>query len=333
MRAVYSYCPFDGGELGTIVGLPTCPSCGFVDYLAPKPCVGVLVEHEGAVLLGKKKNGAWDILGGFVEPGETAEEAAAREVREEAGLELTNLQYFMSAVDTYPPQGEPTLTLCFTATTANWPPTAGSDVDEVRAFSPENLPNDLAFPHQRNVMNVWRHTASSLSRSRLLEEYRQCQSGYQYRDAMTQDEFVKIVQLFSVLFALLAATSFLGAIHLWLLFAIRLTLCAAGTLGILALLIDLEANASCKGALRKRGVTLERLLGIEYWTWIGGRRMFAEESYAKRFLAWVENWGQRRCVGEGSVTTVFVCVGRVLCLMWFVASMAAALIGPTLLVP
>lgn len=57
-----------------------------------------ILEHEGRILLGMKKvrlgAGRWNGFGGKVQPGETVEEAAIREVKEECGLDVTELEKF-----------------------------------------------------------------------------------------------------------------------------------------------------------------------------------------------------------------------------------------------
>ena len=56
--------------------------------------VGVVVDEQGRLLLGKRKsrerqwNGQWELLGGKIHHGETPEEAVIRELREEAGIEV-----------------------------------------------------------------------------------------------------------------------------------------------------------------------------------------------------------------------------------------------------
>ncbi len=69
-----------------------CPSddCGFVFWNNPLPVVAALVELEGHILLARNK--AWPekffgLITGFVEKGESPEEAVAREVKEELGLD------------------------------------------------------------------------------------------------------------------------------------------------------------------------------------------------------------------------------------------------------
>ena len=64
--------------------------CGYVHWDNPVPVVAAIVEHEGAVILGRNK--AWPekmygLITGFLEKDETPEVGVAREVREELGLE------------------------------------------------------------------------------------------------------------------------------------------------------------------------------------------------------------------------------------------------------
>ncbi|MBI2278208.1 MAG: NAD(+) diphosphatase [Dechloromonas sp.] len=76
-----------------------CPSCGLLAYPRISPAVMVLVRDGDRLLLARSphfKPGVFSALAGFVEPGETLEECAAREVREEVGIEIANLRYFHS---------------------------------------------------------------------------------------------------------------------------------------------------------------------------------------------------------------------------------------------
>lgn len=76
-----------------------CPQCALVVYPRISPAVMVLVRHGKKLLLARSprfKPGVFSALAGFVEPGETLEQCAAREVREEVGVEITNLRYFGS---------------------------------------------------------------------------------------------------------------------------------------------------------------------------------------------------------------------------------------------
>lgn len=76
-----------------------CPSCGLLAYPRISPAVMVLVRRGNELLLARSPHfrpGVFSALAGFVEAGETIEHCAAREVREEVGVEIANLRYFRS---------------------------------------------------------------------------------------------------------------------------------------------------------------------------------------------------------------------------------------------
>ena len=77
----------------------TCVACGHTSYPRLSPAVIVLVERGGRCLLARNARTRmpfFSTLAGFVEVGETLEECVAREVREEAGIELADIRYFGS---------------------------------------------------------------------------------------------------------------------------------------------------------------------------------------------------------------------------------------------
>jgi NAD+ diphosphatase len=77
----------------------TCPSCNFTIYPRLSPAIIVLVRNDNRILLVRSKNapqGRYSLVAGFVEPGETIEHAVHREVREETGIEITNVRYLAS---------------------------------------------------------------------------------------------------------------------------------------------------------------------------------------------------------------------------------------------
>ena len=76
-----------------------CPGCGLLVYPRISPAIMVLVRDGERLLLARShrfKPGVYSALAGFLEPGETLEQCAAREVREEVGVEIANLRYFAS---------------------------------------------------------------------------------------------------------------------------------------------------------------------------------------------------------------------------------------------
>lgn len=83
----------------------TCAACGFLYFHNPAAAVCALLRHEDALaLVVRGKNpaiGMLDLPGGFVDPGESLEEALHRELAEELGLAITNPCYRFSLPNTY----------------------------------------------------------------------------------------------------------------------------------------------------------------------------------------------------------------------------------------
>jgi NAD+ diphosphatase len=76
-----------------------CPHCGAEHFPRVDPVVIMLAEHDGRVLLGRQPQypqGRYSALAGFVEPGESIEEAVARELMEEAGIAVRDVRYVAS---------------------------------------------------------------------------------------------------------------------------------------------------------------------------------------------------------------------------------------------
>jgi NAD+ diphosphatase len=77
----------------------TNPDCGAVQFPRTDPAVIMRITHGDKILMARQAvwpQGMHSILAGFVEPGESLEDAVAREVYEEVGLRLTRIKYFSS---------------------------------------------------------------------------------------------------------------------------------------------------------------------------------------------------------------------------------------------
>ena len=84
-----------------------CDACGADHYPRTDPVVIMIVTRGDACLLGRKPNfppGLFTCLAGFVEPGETIEEAVVREVLEEAGVHAGGVRYVASQPWPFPSQ-------------------------------------------------------------------------------------------------------------------------------------------------------------------------------------------------------------------------------------
>ena len=115
----------------------------------PSPTADVIIELEdGRIVLIERRFAppGWAIPGGFIDVGETAEEAAVREVREETGLDVTLLELFGVYSDPARDPRRHTLTVVYIGR-ANGVPQAGDDAAEARAFAETDLPTPIAFDH------------------------------------------------------------------------------------------------------------------------------------------------------------------------------------------
>jgi mutator protein MutT len=139
---------------------PVCTGCGLVVYLDPKLAVAVLIARTDRILLGRRgpgtrEPGKWSFPAGFVERGERVENAAAREAREETGLDVV----VGDLVGLFSSDGETVVLAVYAATAAAGEPEAGDDLTEVGWFSVSDLP-ELAFPRDRRIMEAWLATRS-----------------------------------------------------------------------------------------------------------------------------------------------------------------------------
>lgn len=76
-----------------------CPQCRTISYPQLYPCIIVLVTRGSELLLARSPHfppGVYSTLAGFIEPGESAENAVFREIREEAGIAVKNIRYQLS---------------------------------------------------------------------------------------------------------------------------------------------------------------------------------------------------------------------------------------------
>jgi NAD+ diphosphatase len=136
-----------------------CPRCGAIHHPRTDPVVIMLVTDGDRALLGRQPSwppGRYSALAGFVEPGESLEEAVAREVLEEAGVAIRDPRYVSSQPWPFPSS----LMLGFRAEYAGGEPRVrDAELDDVRWFTVEELdgvqlPPPLAIA--RRLIDGWR---------------------------------------------------------------------------------------------------------------------------------------------------------------------------------
>lgn len=108
---LFRYCPSCGSKGILFDGVKElrCQTCSFTYFHNSAAAVGIILEYGDQILLIKRNNepskGKLDLPGGFVDPNESVEEAAKREVREELNMELGMLKYLGSQPNTYEYKG------------------------------------------------------------------------------------------------------------------------------------------------------------------------------------------------------------------------------------
>jgi 8-oxo-dGTP diphosphatase len=123
----------------------------YIEYRLKSPflTVDTIIEYKGGIILIKRSNPpfGWAIPGGFVDYGESLEDAAAREAKEETNLDVTGLKQLHTYSD---PRRDPRFhTVCTVfGAKAKGVPRAGDDAADIRIAYPRDLKNiDFAFNH------------------------------------------------------------------------------------------------------------------------------------------------------------------------------------------
>lgn len=125
-----------------------CSTCKSLFFPPISPAILVLIWRNDEILLGRSSDflpGIYSTLAGFVEPGETIEQAVVREVREEVGFNIKNLQYYSSQPWPFPSS----LMIAFIAEYDGGElQIAHSELEDARWFSIKQLPQ---LPNQMSL--------------------------------------------------------------------------------------------------------------------------------------------------------------------------------------
>lgn len=140
-----------------------CAKCGWIHYHNPRPTVSAIISRNGKILLCHRSanpcKGKWDLPGGFLEEGESAEEGLRREMKEELGIELINVRllsvegpayYLFGGQDNY------NIDIYYEVTTSDEPQVpSNNEMTEISWFDPNNLP-PMAFETNVKAIEVWK---------------------------------------------------------------------------------------------------------------------------------------------------------------------------------
>jgi len=129
-----------------------CPRCGekVKAYLNPFPTVDIIIEINGGIVLIERRNEplGWALPGGFVDYGESLEDAAAREAREETSLAVGNLRLLGCYSDPGRDPRQHAISTVYAAEGAGVP-LAADDAANLAVFPLDSLPGKLCFDHAR----------------------------------------------------------------------------------------------------------------------------------------------------------------------------------------
>ncbi len=107
-KHVFQYCPKCGQKGFEMISEKQfhCKKCDLPLYInQSSTVVAIIMNNNGEVMLAKRgrepEKGKWDLPGGFVDIGETAESATVREIKEELNLDITELRYLGSSPNEY----------------------------------------------------------------------------------------------------------------------------------------------------------------------------------------------------------------------------------------
>ena len=120
-------------------------------YKNPTPTVDIIIRlpDDGIVLI-KRKNPPYGyaLPGGFVDEGESLEQAAVREAREETSLDVTLVRQFHTYSDPARDPRQHTISTVFVGN-ARGTPQAADDAAEIRVVNEDSIPPEMAFDHRK----------------------------------------------------------------------------------------------------------------------------------------------------------------------------------------
>ena len=157
-RELFRFCPKCGGAVSPNSSPLKCAACGFTFYFNPTVAAAAFIA-DGAgkyAFIRRAKDpgkGKLTVAGGFIDIGETAEEGLVREIREELGLVVTDVQYLTSMTNSYFYRDVtyPVCDLMFHAVATN--PEAAQALDGTASYEWAELaaidPAEFAFPAVR----------------------------------------------------------------------------------------------------------------------------------------------------------------------------------------
>jgi ADP-ribose pyrophosphatase YjhB (NUDIX family) len=132
-------------------------------YQNPVPTVDIIIEINGGIVLIERVNPpyGWALPGGFVDYGESLEDAAVREAKEETSLDIELTEQFHTYSDPSRDPRQHTITTVFIAK-ASGVPKAQDDAKTIGIFRKDDIPQQLAFDHAKIISDYFCHKGRHL---------------------------------------------------------------------------------------------------------------------------------------------------------------------------
>lgn len=155
----FRFCPRCGGELDKKIIKAheprrlVCRSCSFIFYQDPKVVAGTLFTLDGGIVLLKRgvepSLGKWVFPGGYVDRGESVQDAAVRETKEESRLDVK----LGPLLNVYSYPRSPNVIVVYTAIVIGGELAAADESLAAQIFAPKEVPwDDLAFDSTKDAL-------------------------------------------------------------------------------------------------------------------------------------------------------------------------------------
>ena len=134
---------------------PVCPMCGWIYFADPKVAVAVVIVQEEKILLVRRavvpKRGFWTLPAGFIDAEEDPRLAAARECKEEMGVNV-RINNLLDVIYGQAHERGSHILIVYRGELVSGELNAADDIDQIGFFGKENLPL-LAFPSTKTILD------------------------------------------------------------------------------------------------------------------------------------------------------------------------------------